>query len=342
MKKFYCWVIIFLWYPSVSLAFDAQQQDSSPHTKAWHDDFREGLTSTVDGSARWVDSFFAEGRFDDDYSSYGRLSIAPQWSGYDGFEVKSHFRARVDLPHAEEHFSAFIGRVDSDEYVDEGSAGRPSIIRSPSSDEEWLVGLGFDPKMNEKHRLSYSLGIRGGLDLDTYVRTRYRTDVAISDSVLTRLQSSAFWRDSDGFGVSQRVDLEASVTDSLLARWSSLGTFAQETNGLRWSSTLRGYKLYGDDKAVAIETWVEGQTDHAVPINDYGLRVLNRQRYLREWLFVETWVGRHWPRERVNESRQGQWMIGLELEVHFGTTNAYIRDQGQLPDDKSRSTSNGS
>ncbi|RUO77811.1 hypothetical protein [Idiomarina seosinensis] len=333
MKKFSIGLLLLL-TPLVQ----AQTEEPGQHSdKQWYDSFREGLAGTVDASARWVDGFFAEDRLSDSYSSYGRLSLAPQWSAYDGFELKSRFRAKVNLPHAKDELSAFIGRVDSDEFLDDASAGRPSVIRSTATDEEWLVGLGFDPHMNEQHRLSYSVGIRGGLDFDSYLRARYRTDAALGESALVRLQSSAFWRDSDGFGVAQRFDFEANVTDSILARWSALGTFAQETNGLRWSSSARAYKLYAEDKAMAVETWIEGQTDHAVPINDYGVRLLNRQRYLREWLFVETWVGYHRPRETVNEVRRGHWMLGLEIEIHFGTDNAYLPDSRQ-----SKSTTSGS
>ncbi|MGM0480510.1 MAG: hypothetical protein ACQEQZ_01120 [Pseudomonadota bacterium] len=337
MKKFSLGLLLFLLLSSAQVDAKDQTESDEPSDSAWLNGFRLGLENSVEISARWVDGFFTEGRLDDSYHSYGRLSLAPQWSGYDGFELKSRFRARVNLPHAKEEFSAFIGRVDSDEFLDDASAGRPSIIRSPGADEEWLVGLGFDPHMNKKHRFSYSIGFRGGLDFDTYVRSRYRTDITAADSVLARLQSSVFWRDSDGFGASQRVDLEATLTDTILMRWSSLGTLAQETKGLRWSSTLRTYKLYDQQKAMAIETWIEGQTDHNVPVNDYGLRFLNRQRYLHEWLFVESWIGYHWPREHLNESRQGHWMLGLEFEVHFGTNNAYLPESRQ-----SRSSNKGS
>jgi hypothetical protein len=261
--------------------------------------------------------------------------VAPQWDQYDGFEVKSRFRARVALPKLKENFSAFIGRVDENEFLDDDSAGRPSVIRSPQSDEEWLVGLGFDPEINEAHRMSYSIGIRGGLRFDTYARARYMTGFVFSDNQQVRTQSSAFWRDSDGFGVAQRVDYEATLTDTWLVRWASIGTFAEETHGLRWSSTARLYHLYGEDKAWATETWIEGNTDHAVPIQDYGVRFLNRQRYLREWFFAEAWVGYHWPRSEVTEQRSGQWLVGIEFEVHFGTDNAYMPD----PEKRKSSTS---
>lgn len=337
MKRIH-WLIVFYCTSASALATES---DSDRQSSMWLDDFRAGLTSSVDATAHWIDGFFAEERLYSRDSSYGRLSIAPQWSGYDGLEVKSRLRARVDLPHAEEQFSAFIGRVDGDEFLDDSSAGRPSIIRSPSSDQEWLVGLGFEPQMNEKHRLSYSVGIRGGLDFDTYVRARYRTDTVISDKALLRFQSSAFWRDSDGFGVAQRIDWEATLTETWLTRLSAIGTYAQQTNGLRWSSTWRGYKLYDDKKALAIETWIEGQTDYRVPINDYGVRVLHRQRYVRQWLFVETWLGYHWPRELLVERRQGHWMLGVEVELHFGTANAYLPESSSDAAHE-RSSSNGS
>ncbi|WP_417442406.1 hypothetical protein [Idiomarina abyssalis] len=332
MKKITWFVFIFSL--SCQSAVAVQQSDEEGEGM-WLDQFRSGLGSSVDATARWFDGLFGDesiGRYE---RSYGRLSVAPQWDQYDGFEVKSRFRARVALPKLKENFSAFIGRVDENEFLDDDSAGRPSVIRSPQSDEEWLVGLGFDPEINEAHRMSYSIGIRGGLRFDTYARARYMTGFVFSDNQQVRTQSSAFWRDSDGFGVAQRVDYEATLTDTWLVRWASIGTFAEETHGLRWSSTARLYHLYGEDKAWATETWIEGNTDHAVPIQDYGVRFLNRQRYLREWFFAEAWIGYHWPRSEVTEQRSGQWLVGIEFEVHFGTDNAYMPD----PEKRKSSTS---
>ena len=60
-----------------------------------------------------------------------------------------------------------------------------------------------------------------------------------------------------------------------------------------------------------------------------------RQRYLREWFFAEAWVGYHWPRSEVTEQRSGQWLVGIEFEVHFGTDNAYMPD----PEKRKSSTS---
>lgn len=333
MKKITALVFIF----TVSHCAVAAQQSADDSDELWLDSFRSGFGSSVDATARWFDGLFGDESSEPYKRSYGRLSVSPQWDEYDGFEVKSSLRARVSLPKLKDNFSAFIGRVDENEFLGDDSAGRPSVIRSPQSDEEWLVGLGFSPEINEGHRVSYSVGIRGGLRLDTYVRARYMTGYVFSEHQQIRAQSSAFWRDSDGFGVAQRLDYEASLTDTWLLRWSSLGTFAEKTHGIRWSSTARLYQLYGEDKAWAAETWVEGNTDHEVPFQDYGIRALNRQRYLREWFFVESWVGYHWPRSHMGERRVGQWIVGLEFEVHFGTDNAYSPDAG-----KRKSSTNGS
>ncbi|MFD2633080.1 hypothetical protein [Idiomarina piscisalsi] len=334
MKKITYSIILTLSCTLPCLAAEQEQKDD----EFWLDGFRVGLGDTVDATALWFDGLFGDGEFEDDYRrSYGRLSVAPQWDEYDGFEVKSRFRARVALPNLEDNVSAFIGRVDDDEFLDEESTGKPSVIRSPESDREWLVGLGFDPEIHEGHRVSYSVGIRGGLRFDTYVRARYMTGFVISDKQQLKFQSAVFWRDSDGLGVSQRFNYESALDERWLLQWGALGTFAEETEGLRWSSTARLYHLYNEDKAWATETWIEGQTDHEVPISDYGLRLLNRQRYLREWFFVESWVGYHWPRSHLQEQRQGQWLVGIEFEVHFGTTNAYMPDA-----EKRKSNTNGS
>ena len=64
----------------------------------WLEQFRYGLDPL--SPALLVDSFFADRGMNSGEHAYGRLTVAPQWSGYHKFEVDSRFRARFQLPHA--------------------------------------------------------------------------------------------------------------------------------------------------------------------------------------------------------------------------------------------------
>lgn len=298
---------------------DLPEEPQSEEDRMWVDGFRDGVQTFVDGTARWVDSFFGEQLNPSDYEgNQGRFTVAPQWDEHEGFEVDSSFRAKLIIPHAKEQFSAVIGRGDFDDFISERDDRRPSVLRRNTNDDEWMVGLGFDPYLNEKHDLSFGAGIRGGLRLDTYVRARYRFETILSNTSEMNVQSVAFWRDSDGFGVSQDAHYEKALTEKWIARWYGRGTFAERTDGIRWNTNGRMYYLYHEERAVATEVWWAGESSYEVPLLDYGIRGIHRQRFKREWLFMETWVGMHWPRDYIEQKRTSRWMVGIEFEILFG------------------------
>ncbi|RUO34178.1 hypothetical protein [Aliidiomarina sanyensis] len=286
----------------------------------WLDSFQDGVEDTVDATARWFDQFFGDERsFDDTEGSRGRISLRPEWSQYDGFRVRSSLRAQFTLPNTEERLSAIIGRVDFDDFVTgEDSQQRSSVIRSETGDEEWIIGLGFDPRRGETSRFSVSAGIRGGLRADLYVQGRYLYQYRISDSKQIRSRSSLFWRDSDGFGLNQRLDIEHSPNPEWLNRLSMDATRAERVQGYRWRSSIASYHVYEPEKAMAVEFFWRGETKQLVPLRDYGFRLIHRRGWLREWLFLETYAGLHWPRRELDEPRRGRYMIGLEIEMWFG------------------------
>lgn len=285
------------------------------------DSFRRGVESSVSATARWFDNFFGEGRsFDtDEYQVQGRVSVAPEWSAHDGWKVRSRFRAHANLPYAEQRFSAFIGRVDTDDYVvGEDRERRTSVLRGVDSDSEWLVGLGFNPGQGEESRFSFTGGIRGGLSADLYTEARYLYQIRVSETIQIRTRSAIFWRDSDGFGFDQRADYEQVWGDDWLGRISLEGTTAERIEGIRWRNSAALYHLYTEDKAIAGEFWYRGESKALVANQDFGLRLIHRQAWLRDWFFVQAWVGSHWPKPEATMQRTQAWLAGIEFEVWYG------------------------
>ncbi|WP_258808230.1 hypothetical protein [Pseudidiomarina sp. CB1] len=283
------------------------------------DDMRSGLRTTVSATAAWLDSFFTESVDRSVYDDvYGSLTVAPQWDEYEGFEVDSSFRARVVLPHAERKFSAVIGRGDFDDFINDQQTTRPTVIQREQADEEWMVGLGFDPVVRDDHSLSFGAGFRGGLKLDPYVRARYRFEEILSDSSELHFQSVGFWRDSDGFGIAQTIEYDVALSEQWFNKFWVRGTFAERTEGVRWHASEKLYYIYHHERALGAEVWWYGETKRIVPLQDYGVKALHRSRFLRDWLYFEGWVGLHWPREFLDESRQPRWLVGVEFELQFG------------------------
>ncbi|RUO29360.1 hypothetical protein CWE12_10295 [Aliidiomarina sedimenti] len=301
---------------------EPSQQTSSPDDDDMMlDSVQRGVQASVDATARWFDGFFGDSRtFDDsDYDSQGRISLAPQWTEYEGWRVRSSLRVKVDLPIAENRFSAFIGRVDTDDYVvGDDAERRASVLRNINGDSEWLVGLGFNPSQGEENRFNVSAGIRGGLNADPYTEARYLYQKRITNNAQFRTRSAAFWRDSDGFGFAQRVDYEHTWGPKWLLRLANEATYAERVEGIRLRNSAALYHLYDEEKAVAFEITYAGETKAEVQHKDITTRFIHRQSWLRDWFYVEKWVGMHWPKEFPEEERERAWMLGIEFELWYG------------------------
>lgn len=135
------------------------------------------------------------------------------------------------------------------------------MILTPESDNEWLIGFGYDPVVKDRRKLSLGAGLRGSFSFDPYLRARYLAQIKISDRSQFRWQSVGFWRHSDGFGLSQRLDYEIGIGKRWLGRWSGRGTYAQGTEGVRWRTSSKLFYLYSNDRAYAGEIWARGETD---------------------------------------------------------------------------------
>lgn len=306
--------------PPPTKSTEAENDDHDDDEDIMIDNIQRGVERSVNAAARWFDHLFG----DDDpaesnYRSRGRLSVAPEWSQHGGWKVRSRFRAQVDLPVAENRFSAFIGRVDTDDFVvGDDRERRPSVVRQIGADTEWLVGLGFNPGQGEESRFSITGGVRGGLSADLYTEGRYLWQWRMTETAQIRTRSAVFWRDSDGYGFDQRLDYEQIWGTRWLGRIAIEGTVAKRIDGVRWRNSNSLYYIYQESRAVAGEFWYRGESKAPVADEDFGLRLIHRSSWLRDWFFVEKWAGMHWPKDEPGHTRKGSWLVGVSFEIWYG------------------------
>jgi len=292
----------------------------------WIDTLQRGMTFTIDATARWVDQFFGDPRTFDDQpaiagkaaNAIGRLSIGSEWDERDGLKPTANFRSRFYLPHMGNKLSAIFGRFNAEEFLAGDDSARLALVRSTTSEDNWLIGLGFDPVIRDNQRLSLGAGFRNGLALDPYLRARYLVQRGVTERSQIRWQSVLFWQGHDGLGVSQRLDYEVGIGQRFLGRWSGRGTYAERTEGIRWRNSASLFYLHSENRAYVVEVWSLGESDKGVSVEDYGMRGIYRTRYLREWFFIEGWVGTHRPREKLEQERKQQWIVGFQFEILFG------------------------
>jgi hypothetical protein len=295
--------------------------EDKPGELAWIDRVQAGLYRTICLSAARFDGLFGNARFDDEYqATHGRLAVGALWDERDHWDPSLRFRVHVRLPQLSERFNAFVGRLDPDEYVTELRDDFDTLPRqfAREDDDAVLFGLGYRQPGRIGGHFDAGIGAKLRWPLEPYLKGTYRLGVPFGDRNLLRLDETIFWRADEGFGATTRFDLERLLTEDFLVRWTGSGSFTEETEGVRWFSSLTLYQNLGGGRAFAYEAGISGETEREVAVADYGLRAIYRHRIHLDWLFLELRSGLTWPRETLIERREPNWSAGIALEMLFG------------------------
>lgn len=282
---------------------------------------RERLEESFCAAALWLDGVAGQrGSVLAARRSRGQLELSHYYSEFSGHKPRLRLKLRTELPVLRKRLSAFIG-LDSDDRFIQGrneSFALRSEFPNLDNDDEWLAGLGYSFPGSRVFRSDFRVGARRFANTMVFVQNRFRY-LAYSDQrhVLT-LRDTVFWTNEDGFGNTFGTDLMRVLSQRMLLRWDSVGTVSEASLGLDWRSALLLYQELRSDRAIAYEVFSRGETDHPVPVREYGLRTLLRQPWFGKRLFVEYVVGYTWPQIDPLMERDGSFGMGISFEMPFG------------------------
>ena len=273
-------------------------------------------------TAVWFDGFFGSARFDDEYqATHGSFAVGALWDERDHWDPSVRFRVQMTLPRMSDRFSAFVGKVDPDEFVTEQRDDFDTLPRQfgREVDDDVLFGLGYRQPGQRGGYFDANVGTRFHDPDEPYIKSTYRIAIPMFERNLLRLRETVFWEDSEGLGATTRFDLERLISDDFLARWTGSVTVTQETEGVRWLSHVTLFRNLGTGRAISYQVGITAESEREVPITDYGLRVIYRRTIFdRDWLFLELRSSLAWPRESLLENRKAVWGAGVAVEMMFG------------------------
>ena len=286
------------------------------------DQIRRGVERSVCATAWRVDSLFGsseEEEFSGVYSSHGRLRVGVDWDERSGFGNEFTLRAQVRLPLAQRRVRAVFGRDTDEAFIEGGSREfEGTSVFEDDEDTSWLLGFGFDPRRGRNSRLSLGAGVRLRSPPDPFVQASYWYHTNLTDDLLLRARQTVFWENEDGFGTSTPVNLEWLAAQHRMLRWGNYARLAEGTDGVRWNTNLTLYQGLSESRAIALRGAVRGETGRDVNPIEYKLLAIHRQRFLREWLFLELRGGGGWIRREKAESREFVPEGAIVLEMVFG------------------------
>jgi len=292
-----------------------------PAGPAWLDRMQASFYRTACLTSAKFDGFFGSARFNDEYqATNGSISLGALWDQRDGLDPALRFRLRMQLPQLGERFNVFVGRVDREEHVTEQRDDFDSLPRQfgVEEDDAVLLGVGYSQPSHGAGHVDFDAGTELSLPMDPYVKGRYRVTLPLFEHNMLRLRETVFWQKSERSGITSRFDLERVLSERFLARWTTSGTWTQNTEGVRWLSSVTLFQNLGGSRALAYQVGASGESSQEVPLEDYGFRLIYRRSIFRDWLFLELRSTINWPRETLEETRERNLGVGAAVEMQFG------------------------
>jgi hypothetical protein len=295
----------------------------------WIDRAHQGVFNAVWRSAMRMDQWFGATPGDDEaiyMQTSGSIAPALLYDGFDGFRPKLRFQVDVPLPRLNERLHAFFGRVNHDEYVTESRPGSGAFARQygPVQEDETLFGLRYrSPKQGS--RFEADAGLRVTSPLDPFVKGSWRFNHGSSETTLFSFRETAFWQNSEKFGLTSRIDIERIVDQQWLLRLTLSGTISQRIEGVKSYYAFNAIRGLPDRRAFCAELFSENEHKEAVPLGNYGVKLAYRKSVTRDWLVLETRLSLTFPKDEPWQTREATWGVGVGLEMFLGTDQFLAR-----------------
>ncbi len=253
--------------------------------------------------AVWFDNFFVDERVDQD----ARAGSTVRWSNDfsyvegEGYKYKTRVKARLHLPKVTKRLKLVFESDDEDELF--------NLFPQTSQDAENTLGLRYDWLRRERYSFNLKVTARPG------VEARFRYTYPINDDLLLRATQKLYQKKSVT-GESTEVDLDYSISRSVLFRWSNFAQYESDVKGWELGTGVTLYQHISDTQALSYQASTSGTNRPFHHITNTHVSVTYRQNFWRSWLFYELIPEYNWGREEDTE-RKGEAKITLRLEVQF-------------------------
>jgi hypothetical protein len=301
-------------------SFDACDAEHAGHPV--QEKTRETFRSWSCHSFRWFDGLWGDSQDFDEDAVRGWFIAGAEYTDYDDFDPRLRVRVRAPLPNMDRRLDLIVGRVDETTYVSD-TAGEdldffnPGVVNQRDQEPEWLLGLGHRSR-NRRSGWDWDAGVRLRVPPRPYTKLQYYYNKAFSENTDFHFRQTFFWRSDDGFGTTSRGEFTHALNPSDMLRSEAIATLSEDTEGTEWYFGQTWYHRLEGDNAISLRAFVSGATDHPGELREYGLNLIWRRPFTREWLYLSLGPSVTWPRELVSEEREMSLGFGAWIEVEFG------------------------
>ncbi|MGQ8365947.1 hypothetical protein [Glaciecola sp. 1036] len=265
---------------------------------------------SIDNSANSLnDMFKVHPDVDDPATTRGRLRFG--WEPRTGnlAEFDFRFRIRLKLPAFENRVELLLSDDEDDINRQDVKAARRDEFNNSNKP---VLALQFKTKEDDK--ISYRLGFGRGSQL--YTRTRYTDVYKIDEKIHLFYFAEANYYSEDKLGFEFNGVLGIELNETSGVEFNNSFRFRDPSDDWYWRHEFQ-YLLLKDDSASYLYTAsIEGVTRPNYRKEQMFMSVRYKQKFLREWLFIELEPYVLWLRKEDFRASLG---MAVRFEVHFET-----------------------
>lgn len=264
-----------------------------------------------------VDRFFGNDRnYQETNDSVLQLDLT-RVVGYTGLHrFVLQGKAKIRLPRTERRFHLMI---ESNPDTNTANATRKIQVNQPVATTETPSSYGAGVRLerqaaDQRWHIADDLGLKfAGLNTSPFARLRGSYAVPLDGWRMTAAQTF-FWFDSTGPGETTRFDFERQISDPLLFRASSNGTWTNTAQQLDLRQDLILFQKVDARTAMQYQASVIGLSNARMEshVTDYVLLMLYRHRLHRKWMYLVVSPQLHFPEDRGYRA-SGTLVLRLEM-----------------------------
>jgi hypothetical protein len=309
--------------PTVTLApVDQDRPGATEEESNIIDTIHGGVTSGFLSTATWLDSFFGDERYEAEIDkSQFKIRFDAFREGSTGMDYRRpNFDLRLVLPKLRRKTRLVISgdpNVDVDATTVQPAGPGPPLAQS--TERNLTTAIQYVPVESKRSNFSIRAGVKlhnGKFAILAGPRYRYLVPL---DPWALRFTQEFVWSSDMRWQSRTRFDFERSLPHELFFRASLEGLWSENVDGYPYAlSFLLRHPLDGN-RALEYE-WINSFQTH--PTNELFEELVifrYRQRFWRDWLFLEIAPQYRFPRDRSFEATPG---ILFRIEMVFGNIGA--------------------
>lgn len=297
-------------YATADIEDDANETTEQSPPPIWFDRWHAQFESSMNDTAKGLDSFFAMPGDDshEEATASGRIRLGWEPRSRDFAEFDVRFRIRVRLP-------ALKNRVDLLLTDDEDDLQETTVKASRNDQlgrrDQATLALRFRKSPDAK--LSHRIGF--GRRDQIFVKSRYRDRYDLSEQDALLYDAELYYYNRDRLGGELGLSYQHLVNETALWRLSNRYYYRDNTNDWRWRHEGQFLKQLDDNNAMIYTLFVEGLSRPNMHTEQVFLSARWRTNPTRQWLYYEVEPYVLWLKE---EDFKPSYGIALRIEAFYG------------------------